>query len=175
MWALLVSKTRRYFFKNSNVYFKTDSGNERIKYYVSKTLTKNWYGASKYCKELGMTPVAFSTKEEAVYFNSIAGDNIWVGINDIMKDGYLVQEGGVKVPEMPWANGAPNNVNLNKNCIQSEFIGAFNNKNCNDQLKFGCKTIETIANNATSTVAPSGTINDPVVNTFFKDIGFFGE
>jgi Lectin C-type domain len=122
-----------------------------------------------------MNLATFRTREEAVFFNSKAGVDIWVGIDDIMKEGYLVQQDGVKVPDLPWASPAPDDLATIEDCIQSGFIGGFNDLDCNRVLRFACETKETLLIPAPSTVAPAGTTKAPVLNTFFKDIGTFGK
>jgi Lectin C-type domain len=117
----------------------------------------------------------FGSTEEAVFFNSKAGIDIWVGIDDIMKEGYLVQQDGVKVPNLPWANNMPDDFAAMEDCVQSGYFGGFNDMDCNRVMKFACESKETISDDATSTVAPAGTTKAPVLNTFFKDVVSYGE
>jgi Lectin C-type domain len=122
-----------------------------------------------------MTLVTFRTKEEADYFNSVSGSNIWVGVDYIMTEGYLVQEDGVKVPELPWYKDTPDNFNGEEYCVQSGYYSAFNDVNCKDKMKFACQSKETILNPSPSTVTPVETINYPVVKAYFNNIGSVGE
>jgi Lectin C-type domain len=92
-----------------------------------------------------MTLATFGSKEEASFFNSKAGIDVWVGVGDILNEGSFAQVDGEPTPQLPWANGMPDDFSSNENCVQSGWLGSFNDNNCMKVIKFSCQTKEMIA------------------------------
>jgi Lectin C-type domain len=131
-----------------------------------------------------MNLATFRTSKEAAFFNSNAGNDIWVGINDIMEEGTFVQVDGVKTPPLSniWYNGGPDDVGSNENCVESGYYSTFNDVNCKDVMKFACTTNEVLPSQIPdevttmepSTIAPI-TTEAPPFDTVFTKVGSFGK
>jgi Lectin C-type domain len=125
--------------------FLLDSGNVRRQYYVTKYLKKNWYEASDYCQYHGMTLATFESKQQADFFTNNSGVDVWVGVNDIAKEGSFIQVDGVTTPELPWRKGSPTDGGSNQDCVQAGYYTYFfTDQNCLDKMMFACQIKTTI-------------------------------
>ena len=125
----------------------TESGKERKNYYITKDIMSDWSSASKYCEERGMNLATFESFEEANYFNSIAGKEVWVGITDAVKEGEFIQVTGTPAPSLPWNAGEPNDYENNEDCVQSGYDGGFNDHDCSLVMRFACEKYEEVDEN----------------------------
>jgi Lectin C-type domain len=104
----------------------------------------NWEDALLYCEGRGMNLATFDSREEAKYFNSIAGKEVWVGITDQKEEGKFIQITDDQEADIPWNAGEPNNFNDDENCVQSGFDGGFNDNDCKSVIRFACERVEYI-------------------------------
>jgi Lectin C-type domain len=154
----------------------------RRNFYVTKYLAKNWFEAKQYCEDYGMIMATFRSRKEAELFNSKAGVDIWVGISDLYNENSFVQIDGVKIPDLPWFSGMPDDFASNENCVQSGYVGGFDDMTCKREMKFACATNELLPSPAPeeitsmvpTTRAPI-TTKAPPFDTVFTNIGSFGE
>lgn len=102
----------------------------------------DWFEAKDYCEDYGMNLVTFESFEEAQYFNSIAGKEVWVGTNDFEEEGVFRQITDGSIPSLPWNEGEPNNYEGNEDCVQSGFDGGFNDHDCSLENLFACEIVE---------------------------------
>jgi hypothetical protein len=99
----------------------------------------DWASAKLYCEKKGMNLATFDSFEEAQYFNSIAGKDVWVGITDAVEEDKFVQVTGAPTPNLPWNYGEPNNYNENEHCVESGYDGGFNDFDCSMKFRFACE------------------------------------
>ena len=117
----------------------TESGLFTLKtYYITRELKLNWTSANEYCNEKGMSFVTFETNEEAEYFNSISGNQCWVGITDVARRGTFMQVSGVISPNLPWTQGQPSNSN-DEDCVTAGYQSGFNDDKCFQLRRFACE------------------------------------
>lgn len=121
--------------------------------------------ASKYCTDRNLTVVTFESRKAAQYFSKTAGNDVWVGVDDIQMENTFVQVDRPMISDFPWNGGEPNNANNNEDCVQT-LDGGYRDIDCTKQFRFGCKSIEIIDVNA---------ISAPIADTNLTPMEIYGE
>jgi Lectin C-type domain len=120
---------------------------------------------SNYCTDRNLTVVTFESRKAAEYFSKTAGNEIWVGVNDIQTEGTFVQVDRPMISDFPWNGGEPNDAGGDEDCVQT-YNGGYQDNGCNKLFRFGCKAIETIDVNA---------IPAPIIDTSLTPMEVYGE
>jgi hypothetical protein len=112
-------------------------------------MKKEWIDAMLYCEEHGMHLASFDSYDEALDFNENAGDEIWVGINDMQKEGNFkrISDGRpVTSEDLPWISDEVFEYHEKQNCVLSGFkLGpdteekGFSDFGCCKERRFACE------------------------------------
>ena len=67
--------------------------------------------------------------------------NIWIGLNDVRKEGQYVWTDRTRSPFRNWSPGEPNNKNNNEDCVHMTryWEWTWNDNICDQEMKFICK------------------------------------
>jgi Lectin C-type domain len=101
----------------------------------------NWSSAKDKCESFGLNMATFDSKDEAVYFNKVAGKGTWVGISDREKEGLFVKVTDGKTVDLPWDEGEPNNGKGKEHCVESVYGKNFNDNDCDFEFAYGCERV----------------------------------
>jgi hypothetical protein len=142
---LFSSEFMKHFLKN---FSQTNSDSSKT-FYVSKEMKKEWIDAMLYCEEHGMHLASFESFEEASDFNQNAGEEVWVGINDMQKEGNFkrISDGApVTSEDLPWISDDVFEYHDKQNCVLSGFkLGSdsdesgFSDFGCCKEKRFACE------------------------------------
>ena len=116
----------------------------------------NWLDAVLTCQQQGAYLATFHSQVENrwvyEYFRSKGqtGSSIWIGLNDISKEGnyqWIDGSGGI-ASYSNWISGEPNNANGAQNCmvLWSGYQGKWGDIECGNQYVAMCKWNGTISN-----------------------------
>jgi hypothetical protein len=117
-------------------------------FYISNGFKLPWNSAMMFCQENGMSLATFDSYDEAEDFNENAGKEVWVGINDIQKEGRFVKISDGKpvgAEDLPWSSEQPVVIEGDKNCVKSKSINVhqtdlgFSHERCSRPLRFACE------------------------------------
>ena len=111
--------------------------------------TLSWHSASNYCKQHGTNLASIKDRNENDVIKKVIshyqalkiGLNIWIGLNDVKKEGQYVWTDGTEYSFKNWSPGEPNNQHNKEDCVHmtNHWQWKWNDNTCSHQMKFICK------------------------------------
>jgi hypothetical protein len=115
-------------------------GNKRFFLALGPSTYQN---ATKICKSLDMSIATFTSYSEAqqVYDASIKLlPSAWVGMERNMWNRFMNRD--LKVVDLPWAEGEPNDLVANENCVITSLnLGGYNDVPCREKFNAICEKV----------------------------------
>ena len=107
---------------------------------------KTWEDAESVCQSQTWGGVqghlaSVHSEEENIFVASLAIEGLWLGLNDLHKEGQWSWTDGTSLGYSNWARGEPNNVGNNEHCMElpKSTDKQWNDGGCTSQRRFVCK------------------------------------
>lgn len=114
-------------------------------YYHYCPTAMNWNDAQNYCKSHGgnlATPMNYH-QQAMMYWLQAHNPyvySLWIGVNDLRREGHYVSPRNTYVPYHHWYHGQPSNYNNNEDCVEMyRSNGLWNDRSCCTKLPFICE------------------------------------
>jgi len=123
----------------------------------------DFHGAQKMCHEYGYNLAHPSNAAENSAMEKHTNARVWIGLNDIKKEGKYEWVGLNKAPKWThWNKGEPNDYKGKEDCTEMRNSGKWNDMPCKTKMGFVCqetigKELEMKAVLTTGGTAPEGT------------------
>ncbi|XP_059155017.1 uncharacterized protein LOC131940420 isoform X2 [Physella acuta] len=145
------------------------SNDKLFKYEIFHT-PMSWDNAEKFCSNFTRrrTLAKVSSEEELVLLNSIRENQIWLGANDILKEGKWVWTDGTNVDmRSMWNYNEPNDLFGNEDCLVLNYGWTFNDVPCHLSFEFACMEFNE------TTMQPETTPSTTVTSAPLKELDEF--
>ena len=106
---------------------------------------RSWAKAKEICENRGaqLTYIKGPLEQAALVavIPGIFNTHVWIGLNDLDKEDQFVWADGSLPSFEAWYGGEPNNWGNNEDCteMRKDFGYLWNDRNCNNQLRFICR------------------------------------